>query len=192
MTTKPWRNTIDALVTTMIGSLLGMNIVMGSGALLLTIIDGQYSVWLIALGVTFFAWCLVTEVWVGITLWSRFLTHQHPFAVAVAMRQPLMPVLVRPLSSLWWFFHFAQVLVWGIVLTIAEKDMPFIGTLAVAGATTALSYPAFVYLMLAITAWTKDQQQVARIWRWRGPWAIAHGMIVVGARYFLAPHVNIN
>lgn len=189
----PWdttRSKIDAVVSAVVGSLIAINITMGSGAVLFAFRQ-PYASWQKVLGVLFFVWCILTEGWFLIMVWKTILRQEHPSAVALAIQQPRLPVALRPVASLWWLFQFLMAVVWGMVLTIFEKDMPAWAWAIVAVFISGFAYLTFGYLLLTVTAFSKRQDLIARVWGWRGGWAIAHGAVVLATKVLIAPHVNL-
>jgi hypothetical protein len=189
----PWENTIskiDAVVGAVIGTIIAMNILFGSGFLLFESVR-SYPTWQKGLCAVFFVWCVITEMWFILMTWGVIMKQEAPAALAVAMRQPLLPGVLRPIASLWWFFQFMMGLVWGIVLSVAEKDMPTWASAIVAVVISGFAYLTFGYLLLTITAFTKRHDLMVRVWGWRGRWAIAHGLIVLATKVLIAPHVDL-
>jgi hypothetical protein len=171
---------MDAFMGAMIGSLMAVAIVMGA-----TLLLGEASfapAWQgIAAGL-FFLWCVVAEGWFLLTTWHVVLNKYVPYAVAIALFQPRMPVLLRPIAALWWGYQSPLALVWGIVLCVFERAMPTAVACLVAIVTAAFSSVTFGYLLLAVTAFTKEPATIVRIWNWRGRWALAHGVIAFAAK----------
>ena len=130
----------------------------------------------------FFLWCLVTEIWFLNTTWHVVLNGYRPYPVEIALRQPRLPALLRPISTLWWSYHFLMALAWGIALCVYERQMPIAVVGIVAVATSILSYLCFGYLLLAVTALTKKETVIRRLWGWRGRWAAAHGVMVLAIK----------
>jgi len=190
MTWDRTRSKIDAVVSAVVGSLIAINITMGSGAILFAF-HQPYAMWQKALGVVFFVWCVLTEGWFLIMVWKTILRNEHPSAVALAMQQPRLPGVLRPVASLWWLFQFLMAVVWGMVLSMFEKDMPAWAWAIVAVFISGFAYLTFGYLLLSITAFTKRHDVMARVWGWRGRWAIAHGLIVLATKVLIAPHVDL-
>ena len=190
----PWENTrskVDAVVGAVIGTIIAINIMLGSGFLLFESAR-SYPTWQKALCWAFFAWCLLTEIWFVLMAWGVIVKQEAPASVAVAMRQPRLPIPLRPIASLWWLFQFLMGVVWGMVLSIFEKDMPGWAWAIVAIFISGFAYLTFGYLLLAITTFTKKHDVMIRVWGWRGRWAIAHGLIVLATKVLIAPHVDLN
>jgi hypothetical protein len=89
---------------------------------------------------------------------------------------------LRPLAAIWWGYHSLLVLVWGIVLSVFERQMPVTAVCLVALLVIVLGRSTFGYLLLAVTAFTKKQALLYRLWEWRGRWGLAHGALVAAAR----------
>jgi hypothetical protein len=155
-------------------------IVIGS-VLLLTSIRPNPA-WQQTLAVLFVVWCMATELWFLTTTWRVILNGQEPFAVELAVQQPQLWIPLRPFLGLWWAYHFAMVMVWGVLLCLLEQRLPFAATAAVSVVVSALSYLTFEYVVLAVTAFTSNRHLVLTVWGWRRPWALAHGAVVLTAK----------
>jgi hypothetical protein len=149
------------------------------------------NLWLQLLGITFFIWCILSEGWFLITVWKTILRQEHPSAVVLSLQQPRLPIVLRPIASLWWLFQFLMAVVWGMVLSILEKDMPSWAWGIMSIIISGFTYLTFNYLLLAVTAFTKKRNVITTVWKWRGWWAIAHGLIIVLTKILIAPHVDL-
>lgn len=177
----------DSIVSAVVGTLIALNLIMGSGFLLFDSVQKR-PLWLLILCGVFFLWCLFTEIWFIINMWFVVVRRQTPVSVALAMRQPTVPAPLRIPLSIWWGFQLLMAIAWGLVLTVYEKEMPNYVGLIIAFVSGGFAYLSFGYLLLAITTYTKRIDVVTKVWEWRGRWAFAHGFIIATAKYLLAPH----
>ena len=184
------RSKIDATVSALVGSFIAINIMLGSGAILFASHQPD-SPWQKVPGVLLIIWCVLTESWfLGMT-WRTLLRRERPFAVALALQQPQLSLPLRPIASLWWLFQFLMAVGWGIVLSVYEKNLPYWAWGVVVISISGIAYLTFGYLLLAITAFTRRTAVIAKVWRWRGRWAISHGLIVLAAKTLIAPFVDL-
>lgn len=132
--------------------------------------------------VAFFLWCATTEMWFLFSTWHVVSNGYEPYFVAVALRQPTLPVVLRPLIALWWGYQSLLALVWGMCAGIAAQQLPLIAGIALALITIALSRATFGFALLAMSAFTKEPVRIMRLWSWRDWWAVASGIIVALAK----------
>jgi hypothetical protein len=104
--------------------------------------------------------------------WSSAARGDRPLAPAVARRQPVLPILLRPVVGLWMLAHFAM----GVMFAIMMEQMTPSGDDggrttgdAVFGAVLALFYTfaANGFLVSAVKALTGSDRWVGRVWSCR-------------------------
>ena len=179
------RKAVEDTVCAFFGALLAVGVIIVSGLVVGASRNG--TAWEIAGAWLVCLFCLASEGWFLVTAycevrryWQAIDAHPPLFAVAIALQQPRLPYLLRPLAGLWWIFHFWMGMVLAIVPLVAERRMP-LGQVVVFGLfATAFAYLAFVYLLLFVTVFTRRPRLIRWIWRWRGPWAVVHGVFAVG------------
>lgn len=189
-----WENTkskIDSVLSASVGNLIALNILMGSGFLLFDSAR-NYPLILKAICAIFFLWCVVTELWFVVTSWRVVFRHHNFFAVALAMQQPQVPMLIRPPLALWWGFQLLLALVWGIVITILEKDIPVYANIILVGSISAFAYITFGYFLLVVSVFTKRKDVITKIWGWRTRWAFVHALVIILTRVFISPIVELH
>jgi hypothetical protein len=171
-----FRAQLDGIISAVVGSIAAIGIVTGSVFLFQSAWAGPG--WQRSLAALFFLWCLITEFWFLFGTWRAIGNGEEPWAVVVAVQQPRLWPLLRPVASLWWVYHFSLALVWGILLSVAGQ-IPLAVKPLVVLVVTALSYLTFVYVLLAATAFTRNTNVIGRVWNWRGRWALVHGALVL-------------
>jgi hypothetical protein len=171
-----FRAQFDAIISAVVGSIAAVGIVTGSALLFQSVWAGPN--WQQSLAALFFLWCLVTEFWFLIATWRAIVSGEEPWAVVVAEQQPRLWPVLRPVAGLWWVYHFSLALVWGILLSAAGQVPISVKPLVIL-VVAALSYLTFVYVLLAVTVFTKNTEVLARVWNWRGRWALVHGALVL-------------
>ena len=175
---------INALISSSIGTYIALNIIAGSGFWVFESAQA-FSIWQQILLAVFFLWSITTELWFIIMSWKIFFEKKELFAITLAMQQPRIPVLFRPLLSLWWIFHFLLALVWGLLLTFFLRDHSLFTNLIIAVITSGFAYLTFGYFLLAITVFTRRYDLMTTVWFWRTRWAIAHGLIVLTTKLLI-------
>jgi len=107
--------------------------------------------------------------------WVAAIKTDLPFGPAVAMRQPRIPVLLRPAVAAWWVAHF----VGGTALAYSTRHMlpPGSAPFVAAFLTFCWGAMANTHAMLAIGTFTKDSRVLANAWSWRTRWDILSGIL---------------
>jgi hypothetical protein len=100
-----------------------------------------------------------------------------PFALEVARRQRVWPVVLRPVVAVWWLGHFAVGATFAVMSHSLESlaGMNALAFLLV----TSYGFAANGYLMLGVCALTRSERVRERVWRMRG--VVDIGLGVVGA-----------
>src|SRR5688572_10577549 len=91
------------IISAIVASTIALGIILGSGFFMASV--APLSAWEATLTVTFFVWCLATEVWLILTLWQSFFDQPTKYAVLLASRHPRLPALIKPVVALWWTFQ---------------------------------------------------------------------------------------
>jgi hypothetical protein len=119
-----------------------------------------------------FLWTLVADGWLMVMTVHGVVKGRQPLAPLIAVSQPLLPGVFRPLVALWWLLHmvFACVIAVAVSLSISHKEWPeIIVTILISGGA---SYLAFSYLLLVVTAISRNLDAVLWLWKFRTRWAL--------------------
>jgi hypothetical protein len=57
--------------------------------------------WQIIAGLLIFFWSITTELWFLIAMWHVVANRRKPYPVGIALGQPRLPALLRPIAALW-------------------------------------------------------------------------------------------
>jgi hypothetical protein len=181
-------NRVEAFAGAFIGSFIAVLLGVGTAQFLNAVWEGP--IWQTIAAGLLFGWCLVTEFWFLCTTWDVVLHEPAPCAVAIALRQPTLPVPVRPVMAIWWGFHSLLALTFGISIIMIGflfgPQMPIGVVLLLGLITSAFAGVTFDYVLLAVTAFTREPAFVQKLWCWRGRWALAHGIVVLAAQVVAA------
>lgn len=180
---KILKEKVDSCISVFVGSFMSLGILFGAASVVFAAFDGSYGAWMRALAILFGAWCLAVEGWYLVTSWCAVARNLHPVAIAIALQQPRLPPILRPIAMIWWSFKFLMGLVWSCILTIMEKDFSTIGVIALGVITSGFAYLTYGYALLAITSLSKNPSILSRVWRWRARWAWAHLVAVLAVEY---------
>ena len=175
---------IDSAYGAVIASFISISVFMGS--LIPWLMTGPYSpegnaLWIIAL-----IWAILSEGWLIITALVSLIRMKHPIGLTIAVLQPKVPILIRPLLSLWWFLHALIGVIFGITLMVINIHAPWYGHALLIVTSGGIAYMAYVYIMLSVTAFTKSPAILAKVWNLRSWWGGLACLIT-----FLIPLIKI-
>ena len=164
---------IDGFLGILIGSLISMSVFFG--ALVMTVesylIPNSLDLpWQRAFLIGVLIWASITEWWFIITSLISLIRNRHPLGLAIAILQPIAPLIFRPLIALWWLFHALIGIVFGIAVIIINLHASWYGHLLVTIITGAFAYMAYVFVLLSVTAFTKSPSMLVRTWKLRAWW----------------------
>jgi len=169
---------------------LGMQLESAAGTIVMTVLGGfiavaagltglgllisqQFLLGAVAVGVAFIAVPLELALVLELSRANR--ARLHPVALAVALKHPIVPLLVRPLVALWWMGHFLVAIAATLAFILisptlsSPNDMAFEIVIAVFcfAFTLGLGYASFGYLLLAVSTMVPDPDAIDHVWRHR-------------------------
>jgi len=119
-------------------------------------------------------------------LWSSQSGHKdHAIPLYVAVRQPLLHPILRPVVAAWWLAHFAMAILLGAFF---ERIVPIDPTTAVpilAFFMFCFSFVGNIFLIHAVTALTRGPA-VQRVWNSRG--FLDLGLVIAGLVWTWTAH----
>lgn len=104
---------------------------------------------------------------------------KHPYAPAVALSLPRLPLLLRLPVSLFWMVHllFACGFIWAANSAFTTSSFPL--RLVLSALAVALSYLAFGFLLNAVAAVQPDRKIISHLWRKRFWYAALISLIAI-------------
>ena len=157
------------------------SLIVGCAFMALCVVAGietaAQGVWWLPLSAVAFAGAVVSLWQVGATI-GAMINPKLPTAIQAALMQPRWPFGTRWIFAGWWLLHlFAGV---GLAVGVLEEEPPDAGFVIFSVlASTAFTYAAYGFLMLATTSYTRDPHVIARVWGWRVGWSYFHGLIAL-------------
>lgn len=123
----------------------------------------------------------LAEWWFIVTAIFSMLRKRHPLVLTVAVLQPRLPPLLRPVMTLWWTGHALVCLLFGVTILFATPMLAWHGHLLITVLTGAFAHMTYVFVLLAVSAMTKSPTALARAWKLRMWWG---GFVFVVAILF--------
>jgi hypothetical protein len=112
--------------------------------------------------------CLMEGMYVVLILTTRTAAGIIPPMSEVAMRQPRMPKLLRPIAAIFWLGHFLFII--GLIYILRQSTGASISWLAWSGVyclASLFDFLAYGYLLLFVTAFTKNDAPIKVLWQRR-------------------------
>ncbi len=164
---------IDEYLGILIGSLVSMTvlvwcIVVAFGSL--WDIHSLDPFWWKALLIFFLILSSVTDGWFLIKSLILLIRRRHPLGISIAVLQPMVPFIFRPVISLWWLLHALIGLSLGIGIIVLNMHAPWYGHLLLTILTGAGAYMVYVFVLLSVTAFTKSPSILVKTLHLRAWW----------------------
>jgi hypothetical protein len=105
---------------------------------------------------------------------------------AVAMRQPRLPKPLRPVVAVFWLVHFFFIiaLIYGLHESSGAHSS-LAGWVGIYFLALLFHFLAFGYLLLTVTAFTKDAEIIAKLWKRRALISSVVALLSTFAPFFL-------
>jgi hypothetical protein len=124
---------------------------------------GQIASWLLVVLI-----CLMEGMYVVLILTTRRVAGILPSIREVAMRQPRLPKIFRPIAAIFWLSHFLFII--ALIYVLREATGAFTSWQAWLGVyflASLFDFLAYGYLLLFVTAFTKSSALIKNLWQHR-------------------------
>ncbi len=147
-------------------------------------LSGQIASWLLVVSI-----CLLEGMYVVLILNTRSVTGRIPPMPEVAMRQPNLPKVLRPIAATFWLGHFLFII--ALIYVLREStgaSISWVAWLGVYCLAALFDFLAYGYLLLFVTAFTKNGAAINSLWRHRFWVSPVIAIISIFAPSFLPIH----
>jgi len=124
---------------------------------------GQIASWLLVVLI-----CLMEGMYIVLILTARSAAGIIPPIPEVAMRQPRLPKILRPVAAAFWLGHFLFII--ALIYVLREStgaSISWLAWLGVYGLASLFDFLAYGYLLLFVTAFTKNNAAIKSLWQHR-------------------------
>ena len=137
--------------------------------------------------------CLMESMYVILLVTTSSADAVIPPITEVAMRQPRLPKLLRPVVAAFWLAHFLFLIAL-IYILHEEAGTPssLIGWAGIYFWNFLFDFLAYGYLLLIVTAFTKDAKIISNLWKHRGLISSVIALLSTFAPYFLPIQHHVN
>lgn len=162
---ESWVGGFWSLLCLSIGTLIG-------GAMIATSIDAADSPIVVRLAIGAGGAAIVAaELWCACYIFLCWREALHPLALAVALRTPVLPFLLRPPLAIWWLGHFFFGIGSTLLLATTADEQADGGKALPLGVvllfTFGFTYASQLFLALAVTTVWPDPAAAKAVWRLR-------------------------
>ena len=123
----------------------------------------QIASWLLVVTI-----CLMEGMYVVLILTTKSTAGKMPPIPEVAMRQPRLPRILRPIAAAFWLGHFLFIIALMYVLRESTGiSLSWLAWLGVHCLAFLFDFLAYGYLLLFVTAFTKNSIPIKNLWQYR-------------------------
>jgi hypothetical protein len=174
-----WLELAESMIGGVFGVFNGVMLVMGLLLIPFSAQAGGNVHWPAWISIPLAAATFVFDGWFIAQVWSCVSLREFPFGPALAERQRPWPGGLRFLQSAWWLAHVLLFLAgsvgmhralaltgsYGVGNTGTIEHALMIGTLSLI--VFGMTFTTNLYVMLTLSALTRDRALLERVWRWR-------------------------
>ncbi|MGB8356165.1 MAG: hypothetical protein WCD79_19870 [Chthoniobacteraceae bacterium] len=134
--------------------------------------------WLIGLQI----WTLITDGWFIVMMWTGVSRKWEPLAPRIAAAQPRLPWILRPFIGLWWLLHMVLISMLLTIMTLQTHHPGWVSLVLMFLADWGMSYLSIIFLLLTVTAFSRNLNAVLWFWKHRVLWSLGISAITISIK----------